>query len=87
MIQFFLIPIFSIFAAGEDHTVWITDDIESACNHSHVNGCITDEGIITINPFQPTSKGCTVLGHELYHIYGYEENEIPYCFKSQEFRK
>lgn len=54
--------------------------------HERVNGCVLDMGIITVNPFNYDEKGCTTLGHELYHIYGYEENEIPYCIQNQEFR-
>ncbi len=67
--------------------VWLTDDIETDCNNmNHINGCILDIGIISSNPFAYTEKGCNVLTHEWFHLMGYEENEIPLCKQSQEFR-
>ena len=39
-----------------------------------------------LNPFIYERQGCTILGHELYHWFGYAEHEIPYCEISQEFR-
>jgi len=72
---------------GVPYLFLLSDDLERDCNHMHVNGCVTDLGIITLNPFNYADKGCDTLTHELYHIYGYEEHEIPKCVQNQEFRK
>lgn len=92
MIQFFLIPLFSIFGGdGEvgytEYTVFLSTDVDEDCNRPHSNGCIRDVGIIVNNPWGYDPKGCTTLMHEWYHTMGYEENEIPYCVETQEFRK
>jgi len=66
--------------------VFVSTNLEVDCNAMHVNGCLTDKGIIVLNPFMYEKQGCTILGHELYHWFGYQEHEIPYCENSQEFR-
>ena len=74
-----LIYLFTIFSGGDSIDVSVSTDLEQDCNHMHVNGCITDQGIIVKNPFYFEKKGCTVLEHEIYHWLGYAEDEIPYC--------
>ena len=83
-----MIPLFVSFIGLPDGTlepfvVAITTDIETDCNHVKVQGCLLDiDGIYYVvaeNPFKYDPKGCSILEHELYHILGYEENEIPYC--------
>ena len=84
---FFLIYLFTIVNGVDTVDVWLSTDLEVDCNHMHVNGCLTDKGIIVLNPFMYEKQGCTILGHELFHWLGYEEHEIPYCEISHEFRK
>ncbi len=71
---------------AETIDIWLSTDLEVDCNAVRVNGCLTDKGIIVLNPFMYERQGCTLLGHELFHWLGYEEHEIPYCEVSQEFR-
>ncbi len=83
---FFLIYLFTIVSGVDSVDVWLSTDLEVDCNHTHANGCLTDKGIIVLNPFMYDKYGCTLLGHELYHWFGYQEHEIPLCEISQEFR-
>ena len=83
-----LIPLFASFVGLPDGTyeffiVSVTTDIETDCNHTKVQGCLIErDGILHVvaeNPFKYDIKGCSILQHEVYHILGYEENEIPKC--------
>ena len=76
----------TIVNGGDSIDVWISTDLAVDCNHDHADGCLIDKGIVVLNPFIYERQGCTILGHELYHWFGYAEHEIPYCEISQEFR-
>ena len=97
MIQtlFFLTAIFtSWYGYPGDYNTYTTyesDDIEFDCKHNKVLGCvmwINNEMAIVINDInQYDVKACTVQTHEFLHLMGFEENEMPGCIPSQEFRK
>ena len=84
---FFLIYLFTIIYGGDSVDVSISTDIDEDCEGTNVNGCLRDEGIIVSNPFIYTKHGCTVLENEFHHWLGFKENNMPYCYESQEFRK
>jgi hypothetical protein len=87
MILYFLIPLFTVFGADyEPVIVWITDDVDGVCEHDNVNGCLSNLGIITENPFRYDERGCNTLTHEWLHVMGLTEPELPYCVQNQEFR-
>ncbi len=88
MILYFIIPLFTVFGADyEPVIVWITDDLEIICGKEMINGCLTDMGILTENPFRYDERACNTLTHEWLHLMGLTEPELPYCIQNQEFRK
>jgi hypothetical protein len=87
-ILLFIFPIMSLWVADLEnesetqHLVLLTDEVEIYCNNSkHINACVRTmwgmDVMIVTNPFGYATKGDTQAIHELYHLGGYEENEIP----------